>query len=951
MIKKLIHCIWLTLIMLNVAYAQTASILPPAKTTFVDQNGKPLTGGKVQFYVPGTTTPKKTWQDAGETIPNTNPVVLDSAGRAIILGDGTYRQQVYDRNGNLIWDQQTASGGSGGGGSVTPTVGDGDLVGTIKPWSGFAAPPQYVFAYGQELARASFPLLFSTITSQQTVNCTSGSPTLTSVGDTSQLKIGGKVESVCFGATAPTVVSTTTTTVTVSANAIVSTTTAATFFPFGDGDGSTTFNVPDLRGRTLAGRDNMGSIAANRLTSSTSGFGTTAALGAVGGNQSDTLVSANLPPYTPTGSITNGVISFSNFTFSSIVNGGQNAISTSTTGTAGGNLTTALSPSQASSTFTGTPQNGTSTPFSNIQPTQIFNYIIKTLPDTNANSFFGVASIGGMFGVITCGNGLTCAGNNISATSSVVLPPATPTVLGGVFSKTCTTSNWFNSVDTTGTFGCTQPNFTDLIGVPVATNATKGIMQGDGATINCVSGTCSAIGAATTSVAVGTTTVGGSTTSGFCLTNSNGILGNRQCLPERAGVLNGFITESHASNAVTFALKTAAGADPSVTNPVFISFSNGTGGYVVLSVTSALSQTISAGSTLGILSSSTATRLGIVAVNNAGTVALGVGNFPSPPTSDYLTFNTTAEGGTGTADSTETIYTTTTLVGVQVQPVAYAIYNFAFTTPGNWTASPTNLNMWTTDRAAMPYDFTTRPETPPSQFSSAIIRPKQANSLQYLDLGVNGTPSPSSESLMGWYDTCDADLIANPQANTHCARLAVNSGGHTVIGNYDYGPSPTSGDFFFVSNNNPLIKIFASNGSMQPVNDNTSALGFTGNRWTAVYAVNGTIQTSDAREKKNFAPIDDRVLRAIASISINQWRWIDDDKKINFGPTVQDLKVAFEKEGLLIDDYSMITTDAATGHYGLNYAQFNLLRLEADKYYSLSNIPHRLISWLKENFK
>jgi microcystin-dependent protein len=53
---------------------------------------------------------------------------------------------------------------------------------------------------------------------------------------------------------------------------------------YGAGDGSTTFNLPDLRGRTVAGLDNMGGTAASRLTNAISGLtGTT--LGAVGGDQ------------------------------------------------------------------------------------------------------------------------------------------------------------------------------------------------------------------------------------------------------------------------------------------------------------------------------------------------------------------------------------------------------------------------------------------------------------------------------------------------------------------------------------------------------------------------------------------------------------------------------------------------------------------------------------------
>lgn len=53
---------------------------------------------------------------------------------------------------------------------------------------------------------------------------------------------------------------------------------------YGAGNGSTTFNLPDLRGRVVAGEDDMGGTAANRLTSGNSGItGTT--LGAAGGDE------------------------------------------------------------------------------------------------------------------------------------------------------------------------------------------------------------------------------------------------------------------------------------------------------------------------------------------------------------------------------------------------------------------------------------------------------------------------------------------------------------------------------------------------------------------------------------------------------------------------------------------------------------------------------------------
>lgn len=93
--------------------AQAQTLLPNAEQTFVDANGQPLAGGTACFYVPSTLTAKLTWQDPGQTIPNTSPcVALDSAGRALIYGVGSYRQRVLDVFGNLQWDQLTNGAGA-----------------------------------------------------------------------------------------------------------------------------------------------------------------------------------------------------------------------------------------------------------------------------------------------------------------------------------------------------------------------------------------------------------------------------------------------------------------------------------------------------------------------------------------------------------------------------------------------------------------------------------------------------------------------------------------------------------------------------------------------------------------------------------------------------------------------------------------------------------------------
>jgi len=68
---------------------------------------------------------------------------------------------------------------------------------------------------------------------------------------------------------------------------------------FGAGNGSTTFNLPDLRGRAVFGTDNMGGSAASRLTTS-GGLNVNNTVGATGGSQTKTLITAELPAHNHT---------------------------------------------------------------------------------------------------------------------------------------------------------------------------------------------------------------------------------------------------------------------------------------------------------------------------------------------------------------------------------------------------------------------------------------------------------------------------------------------------------------------------------------------------------------------------------------------------------------------------------------------------------------------------
>lgn len=131
---------------------------------------------------------------------------------------------------------------------------------------------------------------------------------------------------------------------------------------YGTGDGSTTFNLPDMRGRAVFGQDNMGGSAANRVTNAGSGLtGTT--LGAVGGDQ---LLPSHTHSITDPGhhhAPTSGNFITSNGAALNIAVGGS-----------GSNLQTITANSTTGITATDSAGSGVA---ANMPPAIIMNYIIK----------------------------------------------------------------------------------------------------------------------------------------------------------------------------------------------------------------------------------------------------------------------------------------------------------------------------------------------------------------------------------------------------------------------------------------------------------------------------------------------------------------------------------------------------------------------------------------------
>lgn len=101
-------------------------------------SNQPVAGGFLQFYDQGTTNPRMTWSDQALTIPNTNPVPLDSSGRANvnIWLSGSYTVRLTDSLGAVIWTRDVNDGSAGN--NVFPTLEAGKFLtsdGSVVLWA------------------------------------------------------------------------------------------------------------------------------------------------------------------------------------------------------------------------------------------------------------------------------------------------------------------------------------------------------------------------------------------------------------------------------------------------------------------------------------------------------------------------------------------------------------------------------------------------------------------------------------------------------------------------------------------------------------------------------------------------------------------------------------------------------------------------------------------------
>lgn len=94
----------------------TVSLSPLAGAgwQFCDENGNPLVGGLLYTYQGGTTTPSPTYTNNAGNVTNTNPIVLDSAGRppneVWLVSTDSYKFALKTSTGIDVWTQDNIYG-------------------------------------------------------------------------------------------------------------------------------------------------------------------------------------------------------------------------------------------------------------------------------------------------------------------------------------------------------------------------------------------------------------------------------------------------------------------------------------------------------------------------------------------------------------------------------------------------------------------------------------------------------------------------------------------------------------------------------------------------------------------------------------------------------------------------------------------------------------------------
>lgn len=151
---------------------------------YLSNAGVPLAGGSLTFTNTGTTTPKAVYSDKALTVPLTNPVVLDSSGRAPvdIWGSGSYRVVVKDSVGTVIKQLDDVDELLTGSGIPTMSGQSGKFLtnnGSAASWSAISQVPSQTGNAGKYLKTDGTTASWASPNSVPIVSSTASTSSLT----------------------------------------------------------------------------------------------------------------------------------------------------------------------------------------------------------------------------------------------------------------------------------------------------------------------------------------------------------------------------------------------------------------------------------------------------------------------------------------------------------------------------------------------------------------------------------------------------------------------------------------------------------------------------------------------------------------------------------------------------------------------------------------------------
>lgn len=223
-------------------------------------------------------------------------------------------------------------------------------------------------------------------------------------------------------------------------------------------------------------------------------------------------------------------------------------------------------------------------------------------------------------------------------------------------------------------------------------------------------------------------------------------------------ITNCTLSAAVAGNALTVALKTQGGIDPTPGSPCSISFRNAaqaTGDYApVNAIVPTSFTTATSGSTFG-ATNNQPFRLWITAWNNGGTIVLGVSRQSSPTNifsiEEGVLQSSTACNACGTATTAGVFYTTAALTNKAIRILGYMDWANGLPTAGTFISGPTTIQLMGTGvrkpgdaiqtvTASFTTAVTTTSTTPVNTGLNVSITPTSAvNLVQVLAVGPLGT--------------------------------------------------------------------------------------------------------------------------------------------------------------------------------------------------------------------